>query len=86
MFIYHFSSAFEISAYLRAAFLLEREVFRGAQKGKGDHIMSKGIVEIMRQIPDPRTGNAIRHKLEEILTIAILAIICDYSQFPQLPK
>ena len=30
MFIYHFSSAFEIAAYFRAAFLLEREVFRGA--------------------------------------------------------
>lgn len=46
--------------------------------------MSKGIIEIMRQIPDPRTGNAIRHKLEEILTIAILAIICDYSQFTEM--
>ena len=46
--------------------------------------MSKGIIEIMRQIPDPRMGNAIRHKLEEILTIAILAIICDYSQFTEM--
>ena len=46
--------------------------------------MSKGIIEIMRQIPDPRTGNAIRYKLEEILTIAILAIICDYSQFTEM--
>ena len=39
--------------------------------------MSKGILEIMREIPDPRKGNAILHKLDEILTIAILAIICD---------
>ena len=46
--------------------------------------MSKGIIEIMRQIPDPRKGNAIRYKLEEILTIAILAIICDYSQFTEM--
>ena len=46
--------------------------------------MSKGIIDIMRQIPDPRTGNAIRHKLEEILTIAILAIICDYSRFTEM--
>ena len=46
--------------------------------------MSKGIIEIMRQIPDPRSGNAIRHKLEDILTIAILAIICDYSLFTEM--
>jgi hypothetical protein len=41
------------------------------QKGKGDHTMSKGIMEIMREIPEPRKGNAILHKLDEILTIAI---------------
>ena len=54
------------------------------QKGKGDHTMSKGILEIMREIPDPRKGNAILHKLDEILTIAILAIICDYTQFTEM--
>lgn len=46
--------------------------------------MSKGILEIMREIPDPRKGNAILHKLDEILTIAILAIICDYTQFTEM--
>lgn len=46
--------------------------------------MSKGIVEKLREIPDPRTGNAIKYKLEEILTIAVLAIICDYSQFTEM--
>lgn len=36
--------------------------------------MSKGIAEILREVPDPRTGNAIKYKLEEILTIAVLSI------------
>lgn len=54
------------------------------QNRKGDHTMSKGILEIMREIPDPRKGNAILHKLDEILTIAILAIICDYTQFTEM--
>ena len=46
--------------------------------------MSKGILEIKREISNPRKGNAILHKLDEILTIAILAIICDYTQFTEM--
>jgi len=46
--------------------------------------MSQGIVEIFRNIPDPRKGNAILHKLEEILAIAILAIMCDCAKFTEM--
>ena len=44
----------------------------------------RGIVEIFRGIPDPRTGNATRHKLEEVLTIAILAILSECAQFTEM--
>jgi len=46
--------------------------------------MNEGIVEIFREIPDPRKGNGIRHELEEILTIAILAILCECTQFTEM--
>jgi len=46
--------------------------------------MNKGIVEIFREIPDPRNGNGIRHKLDEILTIAILSILCECTQFTEM--
>jgi predicted transposase YbfD/YdcC len=46
--------------------------------------MKKGLVEIFKCIPDPRIGNAIRHKLDEILTIAILATLCGCSQFTEM--
>lgn len=43
-----------------------------------------GLVNIMRDIPDPRSGNAVRHELFEILTIAILAVLCDCTQFTEM--
>lgn len=46
--------------------------------------MSKGIVEIFREIPDPRVENAKKHKLEEILTIAVLAMLFDCSKFTEM--
>lgn len=46
--------------------------------------MNKGIVEIFRGIEDPRKGNGIRHKLEEVLTIAILAVLCECTQFTEM--
>ncbi|MHB1155093.1 MAG: ISAs1 family transposase [Eubacteriales bacterium] len=46
--------------------------------------MKKGLIDIFRALPDPRRGNAIRHKLEEVLTIAILAILCECSQFTEM--
>lgn len=46
--------------------------------------MNKGIIEIFKQVPDPRKGNAKKYKLEEILTIAILAILCDCTKFTEM--
>ena len=46
--------------------------------------MSKPLIEVFKALPDPRQGNGIRHKLDEILTIAILAIICECTQFTEM--
>lgn len=46
--------------------------------------MNRGLVNILRDIPDPRSGNAIRHSLSEVLAIAILAVLCDCSQFTEI--
>ena len=46
--------------------------------------MSGGLIEIFRDIPDPRNGNGIRHRLEEILIIAILAILCECVRFTEM--
>lgn len=46
--------------------------------------MGNGIVEIFKGIPDPRSGNALKYKLEEILTIAVLAVLCDCSRFTEM--
>jgi len=46
--------------------------------------VSGSLIEIFRGIPDPRTGNAIRHKLDEILSIAILAVLCECSKFTEM--
>ncbi|MFD2714762.1 transposase family protein, partial [Tistrella mobilis] len=34
------------------------------------------LITILRQVPDPRTGNARRHELLDILVIALTASIC----------
>lgn len=46
--------------------------------------MGRGLVEILKEVPDPRSGNGILHKLEDILTIAILAILCECTQFTEM--
>ncbi|MCL2866776.1 MAG: ISAs1 family transposase [Clostridia bacterium] len=46
--------------------------------------MNGTLMEIFRDIPDPRSGNGIRHRLDEVLVIAILAIICDFSKFTEM--
>jgi len=46
--------------------------------------MCDSLVDIFRDIPDPRSGNGIRHRLDEILTIAILAILCDCLKFTEM--
>lgn len=39
--------------------------------------MKRPLLELLGDIPDPRRGNGIRHKFEEILIIAVLAILSD---------
>lgn len=34
------------------------------------------LITILRDVPDPRTGNAKRHDLLDVLTIALVALIC----------
>jgi len=46
--------------------------------------MDGGLINIFRDIPDPRRGNGIRHRLDEILIIAILAVLCDCSKFTEM--
>lgn len=39
--------------------------------------MKKNLLDLFRDIPEPRKGNGIRHKLEDILIIAVLGILSD---------
>jgi predicted transposase YbfD/YdcC len=51
--------------------------------------MKKTLFDILGDLPDPRTGNGIRHKLNDVLTIAVLAILCDcrtYAEFELFGK
>lgn len=47
------------------------------------------LITIFRDIPDPRTGNAQRHDLLDILTIALVASVCgaescvDFAEFAE---
>lgn len=38
---------------------------------------SKSLLDLFEDIPEPRKGNGIRHKLEEVLVIAVLALLSD---------
>ena len=46
--------------------------------------MERSIIEILTKIPDYRKGNAIRHKLEDILTIGLLSTICNGNTFSDM--
>lgn len=46
--------------------------------------MSRSLTEIAGDIEDPRKGNAIRHNLVEVLTIALLAALCDCTRFTEM--
>ena len=37
------------------------------------------------ELPDPRTGNAQRHNLLDVLTIALNAVICGAESQPSCP-
>lgn len=46
--------------------------------------MKRTLLEFLNDIPDPRRGNGIRHKFEEILIIAILAILSDCRTYTDM--
>ena len=46
--------------------------------------MNGCLINIFKDIPDPRRGNGIRHRLDEILIIAILSVLCDCSKFTEM--
>lgn len=39
------------------------------------------LLEFLEELPDHRTGNAIRHKLSDVLSIGLLAILCNANTF-----
>jgi predicted transposase YbfD/YdcC len=46
--------------------------------------MERGVLEILESIPDPRRGNAIRHRLTDVLVIGVLAILCGMDCFTEM--
>ena len=52
----------------------------------GDALMSI-VAGCFAEVPDPRTGNALRHDFIEVLTIALTELVCeaetciDFSDF-----
>lgn len=43
--------------------------------------MQKKILELLEEVPDYRKGNAVRHKLVDILMIGLLTIICNGNEY-----
>ena len=43
-----------------------------------------GVLRFFREWPDPRTGRCVTHKLHELITIAILAVICGADGWTQV--
>jgi predicted transposase YbfD/YdcC len=49
-----------------------------------DATATAGFLRFFRDVPDPRTGNFITHKLHELIVIAILAVICGAGGWVQV--
>lgn len=41
----------------------------------------KTLLELLSELPDHRKGNAVRHRLTDILAIGLLAILCNADTF-----
>lgn len=46
--------------------------------------MKRSLLEIFEDIPEPRKGNGIRHKLIDIITIGVLATLCDCTGYTEM--
>ena len=42
------------------------------------------LIGLLKEIPDPRRGNAIRHRLEEVLAIAVIATLCGCGRYTEM--
>ncbi len=42
------------------------------------------LIELSKEMPDNRKGNAIKHNLSDILMIGILCIICNGETFTDM--
>lgn len=49
-----------------------------------DATATAGFLRFFRDLPDPRTGNFITHKLHDLIVIAILAVICGADGWVQV--
>ena len=47
-------------------------------------MMSKSLIEIFEELPDPRSGNAIRHKLIDVITIGIMSILSGHDEYTEM--
>lgn len=49
-----------------------------------DATATAGFLRFFRDMPDPRTGNFITHKLHDLIVIAVLAVICGADGWVQV--
>jgi hypothetical protein len=49
-----------------------------------DATATGGFLRFFRDVPDPRTGNFITHKLHALIVIAVLAVICGADGWVQV--
>jgi len=49
-----------------------------------DATAAAGFLRFFRDVPDPRTGNFVTHKLHELIVIAVLAVICGADGWVQV--
>ena len=49
-----------------------------------DATATAGFLRFFRDVPDPRTGNFITHRLHDLMVIAVLAVICGADGWVQV--
>jgi predicted transposase YbfD/YdcC len=46
--------------------------------------MVETLIGLFKEVPDPRRGNAIAHRLDEVLAIAVLAMLCECGRYTEM--
>ena len=46
--------------------------------------MSQSFLEVLEEIEDPRRGNAIKYRLQDIILTGVLAIICNMDDYTEM--